>query len=92
VHIGNPVVDVPAVLGDIEDVIEVQPQGEGRYQVICAPNVDRRPQLAKAIVERGWDLLELRTIGMSLEDIFVELTTEEGVLPTGPVVQGKEGE
>jgi len=36
-----------------------------------------RPALAKAIVEKGWELYELKPEGMSLEDVFLHLTTEE---------------
>jgi ABC-2 type transport system ATP-binding protein len=77
VEVGNPAAETPAVLGNVEDVLEVRPQGDGRYEVLCAPNVDRRPELARAVVAQGWALLELRTVDMSLEDIFLELTTDE---------------
>jgi gliding motility-associated transport system ATP-binding protein len=33
-----------------------------------------RPQLARAIVEAGWNLNELHAVGLSLEEIFLELT------------------
>ena len=36
-----------------------------------------RRELARAVVTRGWGLLELRPMRMSLEDIFLQLTTEE---------------
>jgi len=38
---------------------------------------DLRPQLAKAVVEKDWDLLELKSIDVSLEDVFIDLVTEE---------------
>jgi ABC-2 type transport system ATP-binding protein len=38
---------------------------------------DVRRELAAAIVGSGWGLLELRPMRMSLEDIFLSLTTEE---------------
>jgi ABC-2 type transport system ATP-binding protein len=38
---------------------------------------DIRRELAAAIVTRGWGLLELRPLRMSLEEIFLHLTTEE---------------
>lgn len=38
---------------------------------------DMRPQLAKAVVEKDWDLLELKSIDVSLEDVFIDLVTEE---------------
>jgi len=36
-----------------------------------------RPDLARAIVQSGWDLLEMRSVGESLEEIFLELTRSE---------------
>jgi len=38
---------------------------------------DVRAELARAVVESGWGLLELKTSGMSLEDIFLKLTTRD---------------
>jgi ABC-2 type transport system ATP-binding protein len=38
---------------------------------------DVRRDLAAAIVNRGWGLLELRPMRMSLEEIFLHLTTED---------------
>jgi len=36
-----------------------------------------RGDLARAVVESGWDLNELRAAGMSLEEVFLELTGKE---------------
>jgi ABC-2 type transport system ATP-binding protein len=69
--------EVATVLKRVDDVIGVEPADEGGYQVSCSQGCDRRAELARAIVEQGWGLLELRNVGMSLEDIFLELTTEE---------------
>ena len=38
---------------------------------------DVRSELARAIVAKDWDLLELRSIDVSLEDVFIDLVTEE---------------
>jgi ABC-2 type transport system ATP-binding protein len=37
---------------------------------------DVRPQVAKAIIQAGYELIEMRPIGMSLEEIFLELTQD----------------
>ncbi len=37
-----------------------------------------RGDLARAVTESGWDLNELRPAALSLEEIFLELTAEEG--------------
>jgi ABC-2 type transport system ATP-binding protein len=36
-----------------------------------------RAELARAVVGAGWDLNELRPVGFSLEDIFLQLTAAE---------------
>jgi gliding motility-associated transport system ATP-binding protein len=36
-----------------------------------------RADLARTVVNSGWNLNELRSIGFSLEDIFLQLTTTE---------------
>jgi ABC-2 type transport system ATP-binding protein len=33
-----------------------------------------RPELARAVIAAGWDLNELHSVGLSLEEIFLELT------------------
>jgi len=38
---------------------------------------DVRAELARSVVESQWKLLELKTSGMSLEDIFLKLTTKD---------------
>jgi ABC-2 type transport system ATP-binding protein len=40
-----------------------------------------RADLARSVVEAGWDLNELRAAAMSLEEVFLELTREETVAP-----------
>ena len=47
------------------------------YEVSSQTGLDVRRQLAAAIVSNGWGLLELRPLRMSLEEIFLHLTTEE---------------
>jgi ABC-2 type transport system ATP-binding protein len=40
---------------------------------------DLRAQIASRVVNKGFDLLEMRAVNLSLEDIFMQLTTEEHV-------------
>jgi ABC-2 type transport system ATP-binding protein len=55
------------------------PAGDGRaeFNVETAPGLDARAELARAVVDSGWGLLELRPVGMSLEEIFLKLTTTD---------------
>jgi ABC-2 type transport system ATP-binding protein len=38
-----------------------------------SPQVDPRPDIARAVSQQGWDLIELRSIAVTLEDIFLEV-------------------
>ena len=38
---------------------------------------DMGPELARTVVNAGWDLNEMRSVGLSLEDIFLQLTSAE---------------
>ncbi|MGD0303429.1 MAG: ATP-binding cassette domain-containing protein [Candidatus Acidiferrales bacterium] len=42
-----------------------------------ARGVDVRNEVAARIVQSGWQLFELRGVNLSLEDIFLELTTDD---------------
>ncbi len=38
---------------------------------------DLREEIARAIVSRGWGLLKMDVVAMSLEEIFLKLTIHE---------------
>ena len=50
---------------------------QGAFEVESDRGTDVRRELARAIVTRGWGLLELRPMRMSLEEIFLQVTTDE---------------
>jgi len=54
--------------------VKVRPDGALEFQF--APGVDVRPQVAKTVIKSGYDLLELSPVGLSLEEIFLELTRD----------------
>jgi ABC-2 type transport system ATP-binding protein len=55
------------------------------YEVESEAGRDVRRDLAAAVVGRGWGLLELRPMRMSLEEIFLQVTTEDAASPEGAV-------
>ncbi len=69
-------------LKTIDGVLSVKADGEenggpSNYTVECKLQTDLRRVLAKEIVAQGWGLLELRGVSMSLEDVFINLVTQE---------------
>lgn len=51
--------------------------GPSNFTIECKLGTDLRRDLAAAIVSQGWGLLELRGVSMSLEDVFINLITQE---------------
>ena len=72
--------EVQKTLKKVKGVLKITVSGEGetrRYQVECEKGKDIRDELASTIVSNGYSLLELKSTEMSLEDIFLKLTTKE---------------
>ena len=63
------------------------------YEVDSEQGRDVRRELARAVVSSGWGLLELRPMRMSLEEVFLSLTTEDvqAVAAAEPVPEGATG-
>lgn len=76
VRIGRPTrgLDPLRLLTSVQGVTAVEPAADG-YLLSTAPNHDVRPAVATAIVSAGLPLLEMRPWAVTLEDIFLELTT-----------------
>jgi gliding motility-associated transport system ATP-binding protein len=58
--------------------------GTATCEVDPEPGADVRPEVARAVVTRGLDLLSMQQVGMSLEDIFLHLTTTEPAAEHAP--------
>ncbi len=77
VAIQGPVPEVTAALQGIAGVKNVTGQGEGRFLVETVSDRELRPEVARQVVSRGWDLLELQAQEFTLEEVFLNLVTEE---------------
>jgi ABC-2 type transport system ATP-binding protein len=51
------------------------------FEVESARGTDIRREIARAVVTRGWGLLELRPMRLSLEEIFLQVITDEAAQP-----------
>lgn len=61
----------------VKGVRDVEVKADGSIEFEFAAGQDIRPQVAKAVIQSGYDLLEMRAVGMSLEEIFLELTRDD---------------
>ena len=80
VDIRGPATEVMALLRDIPGVQEVtrtDRQGVASYDIETISGADLREQISNLVYQRGWGLLRLQPIQMSLEEIFLRLTVTE---------------
>jgi ABC-2 type transport system ATP-binding protein len=93
---GNDVGEELQRLVGVTRVVEADRRdGVVGYEVESAQGHDVRRDLARAVVTNGWGLLELRPMRMSLEEIFLSLTTEDepaagaaSEVPAGEIANG----
>jgi ABC-2 type transport system ATP-binding protein len=57
------------------------------FEIDVEAGRDVRRDLSREVVGSGWGLLELRPLRISLEDIFLELTTDEASKQPGDDVE-----
>jgi len=64
-------------LESIKGIRKVEQQREGRLRLFYEPDRDPTDEIVNYSAEKEWGLYELRPGRVSLEDIFLQLTTEE---------------
>ncbi len=81
-EVRGPTAEVTKSLRSVKGVQDVtytaQDHGTSLFTVVGKRGEEMRADLARTVVERGWGLLRLESATMSLEDIFLRLTTTEG--------------
>ncbi len=85
--------DASAVLQSIPGVTRIT-EADRRdsvvgYEIESEHGHDVRRDLARTVVASGWGLLELRPMRMSLEEIFLSLTTEEAAAASADIPAGE---
>jgi ABC-2 type transport system ATP-binding protein len=88
VAVARPTEAVAERLAALPDVVAVSPDGDSAWLVETPVTADRREEIAAAVVEGGFGLVALEPQALSLEEVFLQLTTEdvgevvgEGVAP-----------
>ena len=81
----DPAPALLALPGVIRVAVSDQRGTVGALEVETERGTDIRRDIAKTIVTRGWGLLEMRPMRMSLEEVFLQVTTEERPPEAGTV-------
>lgn len=94
ITVKSPPADLAGRLRALPGVLTVfEPTDNAAFLLECELGRDLRDDVARFVVTNGWGLLELKTVSMTLEDVFLRLTQHEEDLATGAgpgTVQGKE--
>ncbi|TCL45170.1 ATP-binding cassette domain-containing protein [Harryflintia acetispora] len=82
VRVDGPEDGVYQLLRGLPSMVEVQKLGvrEGsayEYSLEAEPEADVRREMFKRLADRGWPILALRSSELSLEDIFLSLTSDD---------------
>jgi ABC-2 type transport system ATP-binding protein len=74
-------------LEQVSGVSRVMPResrdGRARFEVESLQGRHIRPELARAVVESGWNLHELHAMAFSLEEVFLQLTAADAASSKG---------
>jgi ABC-2 type transport system ATP-binding protein len=74
----GPVFDLIRTIPGVLNVRQRDAGGDATaYEIEAEAGKDLRAELARAVVQKGFDLLGLSQVGMSLEEIFLHLTTTD---------------
>ena len=80
VEIRGPEPQVTKALNSINGVVRVSHTSDGErstYTVEAKRGLDLRSTISRVVISNGWGLLTIQLVGLSLEEIFLKLTTTE---------------
>ncbi|HVM32988.1 MAG TPA: ATP-binding cassette domain-containing protein [bacterium] len=83
VQVKGPGAEVERALAKCEGVSAVRPlgkesKGASRFELSTDGSDETREAIFQCVVKNKWALYQLSPVGMSLEEVFVKLTTKEG--------------
>jgi ABC-2 type transport system ATP-binding protein len=80
-QVRGPLPQLTEALQNMDGVQQVTPVADDQGHLVIETDRarDLRPDIARMVMDRGMDLLELKLVDLSLEDIFMQLVTEEQV-------------
>ena len=86
VEIRGPEPQITRAIQSIRGVLSVTHSSDGEaqageqrltYTVEATRGLDLRSTISRVVISNGWSLLTIQLVGMSLEEIFLKLTTDE---------------
>jgi len=72
-----PADGIQGKLEGLDQVLSVQTHGRNLFVIESEPDVHLQDEVARLALDQQWGIEELKPMDMTLEDIFLKLTTEE---------------
>jgi ABC-2 type transport system ATP-binding protein len=85
VKIRGEAVDLVPILSPLPGVLSTNLTNESEVEISMSAGQDIRPEIARQIINNGFDLLQMQSSNLSLEEIFMQLTQDE---PARPLLDG----
>ncbi len=76
-RVRQPADDIQTSLEGLDRVLSVQKRGQDHFIIESEPDAPLQDAVARLALDRQWGIEELKPMDMTLEDIFLKLTTEE---------------
>jgi ABC-2 type transport system ATP-binding protein len=70
-----------SVIAAVQGVSSISIRGIDTLEFETTLGNEVRPSVARAVIRAGYDLLELKTMNVSLEEVFLQLTRDESPAP-----------
>jgi len=64
-------------LASLQDVIKVERKADQEFLIECEAGTHPQDDVARMALDQRWGIVDLRTVRMTLEDVFLKLTQEE---------------
>ena len=77
ITLGAPLADIDQLVSGVPGTTGVRAAGDATYVVTAPDPAAVAPELARALVARGVDLIRLAEVNHSLEDVYLELVHED---------------
>ncbi len=68
---------VRLTLANLAIIADAEFRADALIVTPAEPTIDPRPDIARTVIQNGWDLLEMRALAADLEEIFLEVTRQE---------------
>jgi ABC-2 type transport system ATP-binding protein len=75
-RVRGDVEELEPAIKKIKGIQNIKVRHDGAMEIQFAPGAEVRPEVARIVITSGFDLLELSPVGLSLEEIFLELTRD----------------